>query len=246
MPLVARTKSPRTPLEVALDLLGGHVAAFAGAAPTLERLGMGWAQIALENARGAALYGFNYGNITAGGDWKNSGKDYNEIKVDERLDIVHHPDQWTNITLAFRVYPSSEEGAAGYWNLLSGRYKSVLPIFDQANVHDAAYRLSQLGYYTARPEDHPGPNGTIIPGYASTMAKLYNEFVQHIRPQLPTVIPHQKPVCADPDCTDDKAYGYIPEEMANEVMAENAVSLWEQTGEFVELHHGADDGEANS
>jgi hypothetical protein len=236
MPLVARTKTPRTPLEVALDLIGGHVAAFGGAYPSMARLGMGWAQIALENARGAALYGENYGNITAGSDWKNSGKDYNQIQVDERLDVAHHPDQWTRITLAFRVYPSSEDGAAGYWNLLAGRYKSVLPLFDQGNAHDAAYLLSRLNYYTARPEDHPGPNGTIIPGYASTMARLYNEFVAHIEAALPaTPPPHVDPVCTGPDCTLDKPYGYIPEEIANEVMAENALSLWEQAGEFVGL-----------
>lgn len=164
--LVPRVRTPLSEIDLVLALREGHKIAF-GTDPNQQRLGVAWAQVALEHARGAALDRFCVGNVTAF-SWPG---DYYVLRVDER--VSRNPDKWQTLELKFRAYPTAAEGAAGYWRLLAGRYLKALAFFDSGKPGDAAYTLSNLGYYTAL----PGP-------YASTMVNLYAEFGLRLAPKI--------------------------------------------------------------
>jgi hypothetical protein len=159
MRVVPKVATPLSELELARVLRDGHIRAF-DAHPDEDRLGVAWAHNALEHARGRAIYGSNIGNVTAGSSW--SGDVY-ELRVQER--IHRDPDEWKWLVLRFRVHPNAVAGAADYWRLLARRFASVLPLFDDGRAHEAAYRLSVLGYYTALAEPYADAMESLLASY---------------------------------------------------------------------------------
>lgn len=189
MALVARECTPRTPIELALDLRAGYARTF-GRPIGKATLSVAYAQCALETGWGEELYGFNYGNISAGAAWKNVGKDYNVRRCAERLDVKNHPEQWTNVEMCFRVHKDPTEGAADYWALLnSRRYASVLTLFACGDASGAAHQLGALGYFTAHVEDTVNARGERVYGYASNMAIIQRTFLDHMLSKLPAQAP---------------------------------------------------------
>lgn len=158
---VTRQLTPLDDPGIVKALCAGHTLAL-GTEPSRNRLAVAWAQIALENAHGKALWCNNFGNITAFGRWPG---DYYVIVTRER--IAQDPDVWKTVTMKFRSYASPEQGAEDYWRLLLGQYPSVLPFFDLGSPGGAAHELARLHYFTADADQ-----------YAKTMTELYQGFDQ--------------------------------------------------------------------
>ncbi|MFT3774572.1 MAG: peptidoglycan-binding protein [Minicystis sp.] len=159
--LVTKTATPLSETELAAALEIGHHVAL-GESAAQRRIACAWAQIALENDRGRALWNNNMGNITAFGSWKGA---YYVIQVAER--VRRNPDVWKQIDMRFRAHADAIAGAADYWKLMSGRYGSSLAYFDAGDAEGAALELSRLGYFTANADP-----------YARAMGSLYREFIQ--------------------------------------------------------------------
>ncbi len=146
----------RTPLSEGdlIDALRiGHSAAF-GAPPSPERLGVAWAQIALETGRGKICRNNNLGNITKPKAWIG---EYYVLKVPP-------PDP---PTLKFCAYDSPAAGATHYWTLLHDRFKSALSSFDSGDAAIAAAELGRLHYFLAD-----------VGQYSKGMSSLYAEAVR--------------------------------------------------------------------
>jgi hypothetical protein len=224
MALVPRECTPRTPVEVALDLRAGYWRTF-GRAPGKNTLATGYAQCALETGWGEKLYGYNYGNISAGASWKNAGKDYNVLRCAERLDIKNHPETWTNVEMRFRVHADPVDGAADYWGLLSScHYAPVLILFASGAVAAATHQLSALGYFTAHVEDTVNARGERVPGYASNMVAIQRTFLDHILPKLPPDEMPAGPVLVDPLAVGEaQMHCLLTTEEAQELSAEQHV-----------------------
>src|SRR3954471_10390252 len=133
MSVVPRQLTPLSEDEIEAALSAGHEATF-GECPNQNRLACAWAQICLENAHGKALYGDDFGNITAGRHWVGN---YNVIVVPEQV----KPGVWKEVEMHFRSYDSKEEGAAAYWAFLRDNYADVLPLFDAGEPSQAAVKL---------------------------------------------------------------------------------------------------------
>lgn len=219
MAKVDRVKTSLTRAELVLALRDGYLASFQKP-PSVKALGVAFAQNALENAWGQAIWNNNFGNVTAGKAWKDAGKDYYTLHVAERLDPKNHPDKWTEIDLDFRAYPVPAAGAKAYWDLLgSPHYASVLPIFGAGDAKAAAYRLSELGYFTAHVEDTVNSRGDRVPGYASNMVAIYQVFTDHILPNLPPMTePATEPVCVAPDTSGDAMRCLLTADEVTEVL----------------------------
>jgi hypothetical protein len=159
---VQRQTTPLTELEMANALLEGHRAAF-GTTPSADRLGVGWAQCALEHGRGKALYSFNFGNVTATKKWIDDGGDYYVMRVPP-------PDP---PVLKFRAFASPSGGAADYWRILGGRYVSALRLFDAGKALDACYELSRLRYFTANAD-----------AYSRAVASLFDYWRKALAPKV--------------------------------------------------------------
>lgn len=226
MPQVDRQKTPLTRLELVHALRDGYFQAF-HQAPSTKTLAVAFAQNALENASGQAIWNHNFGNITAGKAWKDAGKDYYVLHVAERLDVKNHPDKWTDIDLAFRALPTSADGAQQYWALLaSAHYASVLPIFASGDASAAAYKLSELGYFTAHVEDTVNSRGDRVPGYASNMVTYVKIFNAQILPTLePWTEPGTEPVCAVPDGSGDHFKCLLTSAEVEEIVNQGAALL---------------------
>jgi hypothetical protein len=250
MALVERKKTSLTRGELVIALRDGYHLAF-GKAPSMKTLGVAVAQNALETAWGAATWHYNFGNITASKAWKEQN-DYFVLRVQERLDKVNHPDQWTVVDLAFRAYNSGKEGAKGYWGLLGSKYyASVLPLFAAGDTDAAAHRLSDLGYFTAHVEDQIDKRGNRVPGYASNMAAFYKIFMQEIEPNLPpSTEPGTQPICKSPDESGDTMRCLLTEDEVAEVKQEVLASLM-QMARDIDFGHpdfgkGTGGGEPNA
>jgi len=163
---VTRTNTPLGELELAVALRSAYVALF-GEDPTSEVLGVAWAQNALENAHGRAIFNYNFGNITGTGE----GGDFYTLTTDEQIS----PGVWKPLTLKYAAHPDPVAGARAYWALITGsRYR---PAFDQffttGDAPGAAMKLHELGYFTANPEP-----------IALTFGKLYDQFADSLGPSL--------------------------------------------------------------
>lgn len=158
---VPRRKTPLTEAELAAALEHGHHLVFEEA-PSRERLGCAWAQVALENGRGSAIYCNNFGNVSGFGAW--AGRFYVFV-VAER--VSKNPDVWKTLRMKFRAYDDPVQGAADYWRILRGRYASALALFDAGSPDAGARELARLGYFTAHVEP-----------YAKAMASLYRDFAR--------------------------------------------------------------------
>lgn len=156
---VERIATPISEEELAAALELAHERVFQES-PSRARLACAWAQVALENGRGQKTWNYNLGNITAFGQWPGQ---YYVLRVSER--VQRNPDVWKKMDLRFRSHKDATDGAVDYWQLISGRFASVLSFFDAGDASGAAFELSRLRYYTAHADR-----------YARTMAALYREF----------------------------------------------------------------------
>jgi hypothetical protein len=149
--LIARERTPATEIELAQALSSGHDLFF-DALPSPEKLGVAWAQCALELARGKAIWNNNIGNITAGRSWPG---DFYELHVPP-------PDP---PVLKFRAHASLVDGAVDYWKVLTEHFGSAMPFFVAGKAEAASRELGRLHYYLADPNV-----------YAPATARLYDEF----------------------------------------------------------------------
>jgi len=173
---VARVRTAMGELELARALRLGFEDVRA-ASPTYNTVGGAWAHVALENAHGGAVWNYNLGNITTTG----ASGDYYTLTTQER--VQRDPDVWQTRTLRYAAHPGPEQGAAAYWRLMFARYRPALDLFAAGEPSQAAYKLSELGYYTARPE-----------AIARTMAALFDEWKARIAPALGVSPPPKAPM----------------------------------------------------
>jgi len=164
VPIVA---TPTDELSYAAILRDTHTAVF-GDPPSPLCLACAWAQIALENAHGRALFCFNYGNLMASKAWSG---DYYVLRTKER--VSRDPDVWKEFDSHFRAFDDHLEGASSYWNVMTYQFSPVLALFELGRPSEAAYKLSEMGYYTARANI-----------YAATMTSLFHTAQAHILPIL--------------------------------------------------------------
>lgn len=144
---VQRVRTPLSPVELVGALQEGHQRAF-GSAPSSARLKCGWAQVALENTKGADIWNDNLANISAFG-WPG---DYYVLHVKERTH--RDPDIWRQVDMRFRNHGTPAEGAEDYWRLMAGRFAPALACFDRGDLACGAQQLSRLIFYTALESDY--------------------------------------------------------------------------------------------
>lgn len=155
MRVVPKVQTPLSEVGLALALRAGHELA-EHAAPSKARLGVAWAQNALEHDRGRAIYNNNVGNVTAWAKYTGDAYDFGKL-IPERVKRGATPaeDVWEPKHLFFRAHASPELGATDYWRVLaSEKFASALPYFDRGDANGAAWELSRRGYYTARAEKY--------------------------------------------------------------------------------------------
>lgn len=219
---VPRIRQPLTEVELAVALRTGHGLSF-GFHPSANRLAVAWAQCALEHAHGQALDNFCIGNVTAGASWEG---DHYVLHVAERIKKKERPgdggvDVWKDLDLKFRSYGAPDGpaelraslGAAGYFSLLAGRYKTALDLFNRGDASKAAYRLGELNYFTADPAK-----------YASAMVGLVTYYQRVVLPKLP---PDSMETSTDrviPD-HDEEARSLLTDADIDTIMANVAASL---------------------
>lgn len=168
--LVPKVKTPIGPLELAAVLRDAHANVLEKDI-NVDRLGCAWAQMAFEHGHGDYVYCHNIGNVTAFGSWAG---DHYEIRFTRKENPHDAPDgDAAEFVMRFRAHEDFIDGARDYWRVINGRYRSVLPIFDQGLPVPAAQRLHELGYFTAP-----------VSPYATGMASLYQEFQRKILPRL--------------------------------------------------------------
>jgi hypothetical protein len=149
---VPKVLTPLTELELLDVIYVGHQAVFSEY-PSLKRLSVAWAQLALELDRGKAIWNNNLGNISAGSKWIG---DYYSLHVPP-------PDP---PVIRFRAHDTSLDGAIDYWKFLSApRYAQAIFYFDKGDAFNAAVQLGAVRYYLAN-----------VAIYAKDMASLEREF----------------------------------------------------------------------
>lgn len=119
--------------QVAAQLAKSHVSV-TKRLPARNLLAIACAIIALENARGFAILGHNYGNIA----WVGQTSDYWE-----------HPKPQSGAPLYFAVYPTHDAGAEAWWRLMYRRYPTVLLKGLGADPKGAVHEQYSKGYVQA-------------------------------------------------------------------------------------------------
>ena len=160
---VPRKPTPVAELELAELLVSTHHEVF-GEAPTLARISVAWAHLALEHNRGADVANHNFGNVSVPA---STDKPYYALETNERQrkNAKAALGEWRRVTMRFRAHPTAREGVSSYWRLLRDQYPSALKMFDIGNAHHAGRKLAELGYATAYAEP-----------YAVSMSDLQGEF----------------------------------------------------------------------
>lgn len=140
---VLRIPTPLSRQELVAALRSGHQVRF-GAPASIHKLTLTTAHVALENAWGEAIYGYNFGNISAFG-WCG---DYNVIRVQEQV----KPGKWQLVDMKFRVYSGPDNGAADYWDVMYTVFDRSFNMMDYGDPGGFALQLHNERYYTANPE----------------------------------------------------------------------------------------------
>lgn len=159
--------------EFARAMAEGYKMVF-GKSPSLETLAAGWAQAVLESGRPVSLPCNNVGNIKATKDWIKSGKPYFTTKSTVEFDKKGK--KYLHVSPEWRAYDSPAHGAAGYWQLLKGRFGEALDWMGAGDPVSASVVLGKKGYYTAN-----------IAKYSTEVGKLYNHFMTKIAKDLPNI-----------------------------------------------------------
>lgn len=123
-----KTHTPITGAQLVDVLRNAHVSEF-GKRPTRQRLSMAWAQVALENDHGKAVWNHNLGNI--GPAPSMSVAWYNHSQG-----------------VKYRAFNDANDAGRAYWRVIN-RCGSALQAFDDGYPRGASEGLKRCGYYTA-------------------------------------------------------------------------------------------------
>jgi len=169
--VVARRPTPLDQITIAHVLREAHSLEF-GKPPTQWRLGVAWAHIALETARGKAIECNNLGNLT---HWTSEPLPHYVRLLKERSGAAASSGSapWRLIEMRFRAFDQPVDGARAYWATIRRHYMRALHLFDGGDGYQAGLKLARDGYATA----------DALP-YASAIANLTLEFRKRIQPQL--------------------------------------------------------------
>lgn len=178
-----------------------------GKDPTLEVLGTGWSQVALETGGGSRMNNYNFGNITTTGEESNYWVFKQEAGMQE---FDPSGKDIKLIELRFKSYNSPEEGATDYWRLLARKYPKALEWFGTGNVLNSALELGDSGYYTASKIR-----------YSDSMVGVFDKFMKTMGPsQGLDSAPTASPVGPKPEYAkfrEGSPEQDIPEEIASVV-----------------------------
>ena len=168
---VARTPTPLDEVGIAKVLREAHALEL-GEPPSDARLGVAWAHIALENARGEGIENHNFGNLTI---WeKDPGAHFVRI-LRERRPVTRGSTvtRWRWVEMRFRAFETPVDGARAYWAHIEKKFQGALERFDFGDAHGAGLKLARLGYASA-----------FSMRYANSLDNLYDEYRTRIAPQL--------------------------------------------------------------
>lgn len=168
---VPRTPTPLDEVAIANVLRQAHELEL-GSPPTDARLGVAWAHIALENARGEGIENHNFGNLTI---WeKEPGAHFVRI-LRERRPVKRGSTvtRWRWVEMRFRAFETPVEGARAYWAHIDEKFAGALERYDFGDAHGAGLKLARLGYASA-----------FSMRYANSLDNLYDEYRTRIAPQL--------------------------------------------------------------
>jgi hypothetical protein len=158
-----RRPTPIDKLSMAKLLVETHHEVF-GTAPTVARISVAWAHLALEHNRGNEVENHNYGNLSV--PETTTERHYaREVTERTRKNAKAALGEWKLVKMRFRAFPSARAGMTTYWKTLRDRYPSALQLFDVGNAHHAGRKLADLGYATMYSEP-----------YAVSMSGLQGEF----------------------------------------------------------------------
>lgn len=156
-------------VEFARVLKEGYKKVF-GEDPSLETLGVAWAQGVLEAGKPINLPNNNIGNIKATDEWIKSGNPY---FIKDAQEFNKNRQSYIQKGAKWKAYATPEDGAAGYWRLIGKRYQPALASMQSGNPKEAAENLGRLGWYTADANK-----------YGAGMSGLFKEFVSKVAPGL--------------------------------------------------------------
>jgi len=111
-----------------------------GVPPSQNALLSALAIIGVENARGAAIQNHNYGNLMAGARWR------------ETQDFWAVTDPLEGQPAFFRAYPSHEDGAEAWFDIVTRQHRLVLRALQSADGAALADALYGSGYVVASRE----------------------------------------------------------------------------------------------
>lgn len=120
--------TPVSANELVQVLYDAHVSQL-GKEPSPNRLAMGWAQVALENRRGAAVWNHNLGNVGPG-------------RRDNVAWYFHTP------YVKYRSFDTFLDSGRAYWRTVS-RCSTAANAFDAGLPVLASHALKRCGYYGA-------------------------------------------------------------------------------------------------
>jgi hypothetical protein len=179
---IKKIASTVSELQLAEILRKGYNKIF-GKDPSLETLGVGWAQAIQEHCHGVLLPHNNIGNITADNQWIKSGGKYFEIPITNKNPEYDSDGKPINIqSIKFKTFNSPEEGAEYYWKFLQNQYPDVIKWMDSGSAFDTAIKLGTKGYFTGQ-----------IPIYAKNMDSLFKTFITNIAPKLSEIKSNPQP-----------------------------------------------------
>jgi hypothetical protein len=119
--------TPLTSEQLLRTLREAHVVVF-GTEPSRNRLAAGWAQVALENGRGKAVWNYNLGNVGPSSS--------------EHFYYMH------TRAVPYRAYNGYLEGGITYWRVVR-KCGAVVQMFDRGEVRRASESLRRCNYYLA-------------------------------------------------------------------------------------------------
>lgn len=123
------------------------------------------AHAALESGWGTAnayRHGYNFGNITAGSQWKGAKW------VDHHGDLVYLPDGTSRIIdQEWRAYSSLNDALADYWSFLGptqngGRYVKARHFLEDGDAIRFCLELHDRGYYTLPSSEYSHRLGRVL------------------------------------------------------------------------------------
>ena len=191
---VPRKRTNVQGIELAKYLREGYKKAY-GQEPTLEMLGMAYAQCMHE--QGGRFWNYNFGNLKGSHNCQyiihTKAQGLTEYTATgEAIDIKADK---------FRAYNDPVNGAVDYWKLLGrDRYKGTMGWFAAGDPVSSAMKLSDEGYYT----------GNRV-AYAKNMSKFFDRFMKELAPQMQGLQSNPRPPPGPPPDFKSQKKGKVTE-----------------------------------